>query len=88
MVRDDGNSGSGAASGSATGFTQFVEKAEFKKFCETVEVALWGADKRNGLVADVNGLKTQLKIGLALMGFIAGVVGPIITYALIKYLGG
>jgi len=86
MVNDD--SRVGFADGSQASFTKYVEKREFKEFCDTVEVALWGVDKRNGLVADVNGLKTHLKIGLALIGFIAGVVAPVITFALIKYLGG
>ena len=85
MVNDDGT---GFGEGSQAGFTKYVEQREFKEFCDTVEVALWGADKRDGLVADVNGLKMHLKIGLALIGFIAGVVAPVMTFALIKYLGG
>ncbi len=88
MVKDDGNGDGLPTPGQPTSFTQYVEKHEFKEFCVIVETALWGADKRNGLVADVNGLKTQLKMGLAVMGFIAGIIGPLITFVLIKYMGG
>jgi len=83
----DGDGGTGIVSAPSTGFTQYVEKREFQEFCNTIETALWGADKRNGLVADVNELKIQIKLWMGIIAFITGIVSPLITVIILKFFG-
>jgi hypothetical protein len=45
--------------------------------------ALWGTERRNGIVKDVNDLKMWIKF----LGVISGIVAPVLTTLLIKWLG-
>ena len=86
-MTDKGNGG-GIEAPSTPGFTRYVEKEDFDAFRIKMNTAMWGAEGRNGLVADVNGLKAQLRFWMVILTFIATIISPVFTALLLKYIVG
>ena len=61
-----------------TGFTRYVEKQEFIKFIDKVETTFHGKDGRNGIVADIQILKTEWRTAKNLLNWVAG--GSLLTF--------
>ena len=77
--------------GESTGFTRYVTSEEFKQFSEQsikdrgrLNNALWGADGTNGIIKDINDLKMWIKF----LGIIGGIISPILTAVLVRYIIG
>ena len=62
----------------AKGFTRYVEKKEFNRFCDKVETTFHGEDGRNGIVADIQILKTEWRTAKNLLNWVAG--GSLLTF--------
>jgi len=90
-MNDNGGDGEGTPS-AVTGFTRYVTSEEFRQFCDEskrdrgrLNNALWGTEGTNGMVKDVHDLKMWIKF----LGIIGGIVSPIVTAIIIKFvLGG
>jgi len=67
------------------GFTRYVQKQSFDKFCDKVEITFHGKEGRNGLVGDVNYIKHQINLLKWFVGISVGIVSPLITAFVIKY---
>ena len=80
----DGNNNHG-------GSTNYVTEGEFNKYCEQNEAAhkrisnaMWGNEGTNGMIKDIHDLKMWIKF----LGIIGGIISPILTAVLFKYLFG
>jgi len=62
----------------SSGFTKYVEKKEFIKFCDKVETTFHGEDGRNGIVNDIQVLKTEWNTAKKLLGWLVG--GSLLTF--------
>jgi len=82
MVDDGINEGLGVVDNPS--FTRYAKKEDFDAFSKTMNIAMWGADGRDGLVADVNTINVWLKV----LTFIATVISPVLTALLLKFVIG
>ena len=68
------------------GFTRYVEKQDFDAFCIKVETNFHGSEGRNGLIGDVRDIKNQINLIKWAVGISVGIISPIMTALILKYI--
>ena len=73
------------------GLGVYVTHVEFEKICQQNEKdhthisnALWGTEGTNGMIKDIHDLKMWIKF----LGIVGGVISPVLTALIIRYLLG